>query len=65
MSPLFLTPDFATWGSMGSEDTARRANTAWKKLLDAYEDPGIDPAIDEELQAYIAKRREDPPEPED
>lgn len=65
MSPLFQTPDFATWESTGAKDTARRANAAWKKLLDSYEDPGIDPAIDEELRAYIAKRRLDPPELED
>ena len=65
MSPIFQTPDFATWESMGAEDTAQRANAAWKKLLSSYEDSGLDPAIDEELQAYMAKRREDPPEPED
>jgi trimethylamine--corrinoid protein Co-methyltransferase len=63
MSQLFQTPAFATWESMGAEDTAQRANTAWKKLFDSYEDPGIDPAVDEELLAYMAKRREDPPEP--
>ncbi len=60
MSPLFQTPDFATWETMGSEDTAQRANAAWKRLLEAYEDPGLDPAIDEALQAYMAKQAEDP-----
>jgi trimethylamine--corrinoid protein Co-methyltransferase len=60
MSPLFQTPDFATWETMGSEDTAQRANAAWKQLLETYEDPGLDPAIDEALQAYMAKQAEDP-----
>ena len=64
MSPLFLTPDYATWEAGGSTPTARTANTLWKRLLDGYEDPGLDPAIDEELRAYMAKRREDPPEPD-
>jgi trimethylamine---corrinoid protein Co-methyltransferase len=64
MSPLFLTPDFATWETGGSITTAQTANGLWKRLLDSYEDPGLDPAIDEELLAYMARRREDPPEPD-
>lgn len=31
----------------------------WKELLDRYEDPGMDPAIWEELQAFVARRKED------
>jgi trimethylamine--corrinoid protein Co-methyltransferase len=60
MSPLFQTQDFATWESMGSETLEQAANRSWKQLLETYEDPGLDPAIDEELQAFMAKRREDP-----
>lgn len=29
-----------------------------KELLDRYEDPGIDPSVDEKLRAFIAKRKE-------
>ncbi len=65
MSPLFTTPDFATWESMGSTDTRQRAAERWKALLDSYEDPGIDDAVDEELRAYVGRRKQDPPEPED
>ena len=65
MSPLFTTPDFATWESMGAIDTRQRALESWKKLLASYEDPGIDPAVDEELRAYVERRKQDPPEPED
>jgi trimethylamine--corrinoid protein Co-methyltransferase len=50
---------------MGREDTAHVANVLWKQLLESYEDPGLDPAIDEELRTYIEKRKLDPPEPED
>jgi trimethylamine---corrinoid protein Co-methyltransferase len=60
MSPLFQTPDFATWEAMGSETTDVAANRAWKQLLESYEDPGLDPAIDEELREYMAKRRDAP-----
>jgi trimethylamine--corrinoid protein Co-methyltransferase len=65
MSPLFTTPDFATWESMGSIDARQRATERWKALLDSYEDPGIDDAVDEELRAYVERRKQDPPEPED
>jgi trimethylamine---corrinoid protein Co-methyltransferase len=60
MSALFrpLTPDnnsFEQWQAEGGKDAATRANALWKKQLEQYEDPGLDPAIDEALQAYIAK----------
>jgi len=31
----------------------------WKGLLESYQDPGIDPAIDEQLQEYMARRRDE------
>jgi trimethylamine--corrinoid protein Co-methyltransferase len=65
MSPLFQTPDFATWEAMGAETTEVTANRRWKTLLESYEDPGIDPDVDAELLAYMAQRKLDPPEPED
>ena len=60
MSALFrpLTPDnnsFEQWQAEGGKDAATRANALWKKQLEQYEDPGLDPAIDEALKAYIAK----------
>ncbi|HTI44832.1 MAG TPA: trimethylamine methyltransferase family protein [Candidatus Nitrosotalea sp.] len=30
----------------------------WKQLLSDYTQPAIDPAIDEELKAFVAKRKE-------
>jgi len=29
----------------------------WKQVLAEYPDPGIDPAVDEELKEFIEKRR--------
>lgn len=60
MSALFrpLTPDnnsFEQWQAEGSKDAAHRANALWKKQLETYEDPGLDPAIDEALREYIEK----------
>ena len=53
---------YEQWLSEGGLDAATRANTQWKRLLDAYEDPGLDPAIDEALQAFIARRKESMPD---
>ena len=55
---------FEQWTSEGGRDAARRANAQWKRLLDTYEDPGLDPAIDEGLRAFIAKRKESMPDAE-
>lgn len=65
MSPLFTTPDVATWEAMGAPDARRRAADSWRSLLEAYEDPGLDEAIDAELRAYVERRKQDPPEPDE
>ncbi len=53
---------FEQWEADGKLDAASRANRLWKEALAAYEQPPLDPAIDEELQAYIAKRKESMPD---
>jgi trimethylamine--corrinoid protein Co-methyltransferase len=65
MSPTFLTTDFATWDAGGRQTVEARANQAWKQLLDSYEDPGLDDAVDEELRTFVAKRREEIPDEEE
>ena len=55
----FLTEqrNFETWEEAGSVDTQTRANKIWKQLLNEYEQPPLDPAIDEELSSYMEKRK--------
>ncbi len=58
MSAMFrpLTADnnsFEQWQAEGSKDAAQRANALWKTQLESYQDPGLDPAIDEALKDYI------------
>jgi trimethylamine---corrinoid protein Co-methyltransferase len=48
---------FEQWQEAGSLDAAQRANAVWKRMLREYEAPPIDPGVDEELQAFIAKRK--------
>jgi trimethylamine--corrinoid protein Co-methyltransferase len=38
-------------------DATGRANRAWKQLLSDYQQPPLDPAIDEELSAFVERRR--------
>ena len=49
---------FEQWSEEGSLDAAQRANAIWKSRLASYEPPPIDDAIDEELRAFITKRKE-------
>ncbi len=48
---------FEQWHAEGALDTAQRANVLWKKMLADYEDPPLDPAIDEALTVFIAKKK--------
>ncbi|MCP4315277.1 MAG: trimethylamine methyltransferase family protein [Hyphomicrobiales bacterium] len=50
--------NFENWRDAGARDAAQRANGMWKRLLDEYEQPALDPAVDEELKAFVAKRKE-------
>ena len=49
--------NFESWVEAGSPDTATRANTIWKQLLEDYVPPPLDPAIDEELDAFVTRRK--------
>ena len=53
---------FEQWQQDGSLDAARRANTIWKRMLDEYQAPFLDPEIDEALNAFMAERRQELPD---
>ncbi len=48
--------NYETWQEDGSRTATERANTVWKHLLESYEPPDMEPAIDEALQDYVARR---------
>ena len=58
----FYTPllsdwrNFQQWEAAGSVDATHRATKIWKQLLADYEQPKVDPAIAEEMDAYIDRR---------
>lgn len=53
---------YEQWQAEGSLDAAQRANARWKQLVNEYEDPGLDPAINEALTEFIDKRKASAPD---
>ena len=51
-----------SWEEAGAKDMAQRAYERWNRLLADYEAPALDPAKDEELCAYIEKRKAEIPD---
>ena len=51
--------NFEAWQEDGAKTATQRANEIWKNLLRDYQKPAIDPAIEEELEAYMAKRKQE------
>jgi len=49
---------FEQWEDDGAKDTERRAYERWQQMLNEYEAPHLDEAKDEELKAFIAKKKE-------
>ena len=49
---------YEQWSSEGSQEAESRARLRAKQMLDAYQAPEIDIAIDDELRAFIEKRKE-------
>ncbi len=53
---------YETWAEEGSRDTTTLANARVRKLLADYQQPMLDPAIDEALKAYVTKRKAEMPD---
>ena len=51
------TENYERWNRKGGHDTAARATEIWKKTLAEYERPPIDDALEEELKAFVDRRR--------
>jgi len=56
-SPLADNNSVEQWQAEGAKDMAQRANALWKRQLEQYEAPALDPAVDEALLAYIKRRK--------
>ena len=50
--------NYENWQIAGAKDATARATDIWKRALEEYQPPPLDPAIAEALDAYVEKRRE-------
>lgn len=50
---------YENWQVSGGRNALERATALWQQALQDYEEPVMDPAIRETLDAYIARRREE------
>lgn len=48
--------NFENWREAGSPTAINKANRVWKERLVQYERPPVDPAIEEELNAFVDRR---------
>lgn len=51
--------NYEAWEEDGAKTATKRANEIWKQLLKDYDKPPIDAAVEEELEAYVARRKEE------
>ncbi|RZV35097.1 MAG: methyltransferase [Chromatiales bacterium] len=59
-APLISSREnFESWQEAGSADAATRANATWKQMLQDYEQPPLDAAIDEALVDYVERRKQE------
>jgi trimethylamine--corrinoid protein Co-methyltransferase len=54
---LSSTENYERWSRNGGKDASARASEIWKKTLEEYEEPTMDPGLKEELKAYVDRRR--------
>jgi len=48
---------FEQWQAEGSLDAAQRAHAIWKRELEEYQAPPLDPAVDEALLDFMARKK--------
>jgi len=49
--------NFETFTERGGHNATERANQIWKRALTEYEQPALDPGIDEALRDYVERRK--------
>ncbi|MEO0995136.1 MAG: trimethylamine methyltransferase family protein, partial [Pseudomonadota bacterium] len=57
--------NFESWEETGSIRTPERANLIYKKILEEFEPPAMDPGIREELDSFVERRRSEGGAPTD
>jgi trimethylamine--corrinoid protein Co-methyltransferase len=50
---------YDAWVEHGAQSATERAHGIWKQILAEYQPPAMDEAVREELDAYVARRKEE------
>jgi trimethylamine--corrinoid protein Co-methyltransferase len=50
---------YEAWVAAGKQDTQQRARGVWQEMLQAYERPLLDTAVDEALAAFVTRREQE------
>jgi len=53
---------FEQWQAEGSLDAEQRANVIWKRMLEEYQPPDLDPVIDEALTEFMKEKKSSMPD---
>ena len=61
-SDVFDYKPFETWDEEGARDSQTLAGERVKKLLGDYQAPAIDPAVNEALNDYVARKKASAPD---
>ncbi|MCG7492125.1 trimethylamine methyltransferase family protein [Thalassobius sp. Cn5-15] len=61
-SELLDYKPFETWADEGSRDTMALAGERVEKMLNDYQQPALDPAINEALNSFVVKKKESMPD---
>ncbi|RLJ41661.1 trimethylamine--corrinoid protein Co-methyltransferase [Litoreibacter meonggei] len=61
-SDLFDYKPFETWADDGKRDTVALASVRVEKQINDYQQPHLDPAIDEALRAYVREKKDSMPD---
>jgi trimethylamine---corrinoid protein Co-methyltransferase len=54
---LSSTENFERWEKRGGQDAVERAGRIWREALEGYEQPALDPAVREQLEEFVTRRR--------
>ena len=61
-SDLFDYKPFETWDEEGARDTETLATARVAKMLETYQQPALDPEIEERLRAYVTEKKDSMPD---
>ncbi len=56
---LSSTANYERWSRDGGKDAAARASDIWRRTLEEYEEPAMDPDLKAELKSYVDRRRQE------